>query len=57
MTAHIIPTMENIPISRIDELHTHLSQLQDAPETPIDVKLLDDVELQLTGISLSYNGY
>lgn len=50
MSDRIVPiTMENLPIVRIDELHTHLQELQDDPSVPLNVKLLDDVELQLTG--------
>lgn len=51
MADRIVPTtMENLPIARIDELHTHLQELQNDPSMPLNVKLLDDVELQLTGV-------
>lgn len=48
----IVPsyTMDNLPVARIDELHTHLAQLQSDPNAEINVRLLDEVELQLTGI-------
>ncbi|KAK2002099.1 hypothetical protein LX36DRAFT_746466 [Colletotrichum falcatum] len=36
-----------IPVSGLDELKKHLDDLVSAPETPLDPKLLDDVELQL----------
>ncbi|GKT85885.1 hypothetical protein Ct61P_03735 [Colletotrichum tofieldiae] len=36
-----------VPISGLDELKKHLDDLVSAPETPLDPKLLDDVELQL----------
>ncbi|KAH8667501.1 hypothetical protein BGZ60DRAFT_528802 [Tricladium varicosporioides] len=40
--------MENIPITRLEELEAHLQQVLASPETPLDVKLFDEVELQLT---------
>ncbi|KAG6001161.1 hypothetical protein E4U21_004660 [Claviceps maximensis] len=40
--------MDNVPISGISELQHHLQQLTDDPSLPFQVKLLDDVELQLT---------
>ena len=40
--------MENAPIDRLEELEAHLNVLVEAPETPFDEKLFDDVELQLT---------
>lgn len=43
--------MNNVPISGISELQAHLQQLNDDSSLPIEVKLLDDVELQLTGKS------
>lgn len=42
--------MENIPISGLPELEAHLQLLLDDLSLPFDVKLLDDVELQLTGM-------
>ncbi|GKT51532.1 uncharacterized protein ColSpa_11713 [Colletotrichum spaethianum] len=36
-----------VPISGLDELKKHLDDLVSAPETPLEPKLLDDVELQL----------
>ncbi|KAH0599748.1 hypothetical protein MHUMG1_02538 [Metarhizium humberi] len=40
--------MDNIPISGLQELETHLQLLLGDPSLPFNVKLLDDVELQLT---------
>lgn len=55
MTSITVPEYDtrNAPISGIEELRAHLQQLQDEPSTAINVRLLDDVELQLTGISFS----
>ncbi|OLN81076.1 hypothetical protein CCHL11_09391 [Colletotrichum chlorophyti] len=39
---------DTIPISGLDELTKHLGDLASQPETPLEPKLLDDVELQLT---------
>lgn len=46
----IVPqvAMDALPISRLDELHTHLAALLACPETPLDAGLCDEVELQLT---------
>lgn len=44
--------MDVPPVAGIDELEVHLHNLVEAPETSLDVKLFDDVELQLTGMSL-----
>ncbi|OAA72051.1 hypothetical protein LEL_09286 [Akanthomyces lecanii RCEF 1005] len=48
----VIPdrTMDSssVPISRLDELHAHIAELVDNPDTPIDARLLDEIELQLT---------
>lgn len=41
---------EDIRISGLDELEIHLEQLVEAPDTPLNAKLFDDVELQLTGM-------
>jgi hypothetical protein len=43
---------DEIPISGLDELEVHLQQLVEDPDTPLEAKLFDDVELQLTGTSL-----
>ncbi len=45
--------MEEIPITGLEELERHLQQLVEAPETPLDAKLFDEVELQLTGMHLN----
>ncbi|CEJ90424.1 hypothetical protein VHEMI06212 [[Torrubiella] hemipterigena] len=45
----IVPTlMDNVPIARLEELQTHLRQLQEDDSLQIDARLLDEVELQLT---------
>jgi hypothetical protein len=41
--------MEEIPITGLEELEAHLRQVTDDPETPLNAKLFDEVELQLTG--------
>ncbi|KAG0650438.1 hypothetical protein D0Z07_3153 [Hyphodiscus hymeniophilus] len=41
--------MEDLPITGLEELERHLQTIQDDPETPLDEKLFDEVELQLTG--------
>lgn len=53
MSARTVPeySMDNIPISGLQELETHLQLLLGDPSLPFNVKLLDDVELQLTGMS------
>jgi len=45
---HKMDNIDNTPIDRLDELEKHLQVLKDVPETPLDAKLFDDVELQLT---------
>ncbi|OHE91927.1 hypothetical protein CORC01_12777 [Colletotrichum orchidophilum] len=49
MTEPIIPIMSanSVPISGLAELEKHLDDLVASPETPLEPKLLDDVELQL----------
>lgn len=39
---------DNRPIDRIHELEQHIQELIETPETQIDAKLFDDIELQLT---------
>jgi hypothetical protein len=39
-----------IPITGLEELESHLKQIADNPETPLNAKLFDEVELQLTGM-------
>lgn len=41
--------MEEILITGLEELERHLQHLVQAPDTPLDAKLFDEVELQLTG--------
>lgn len=43
--------MEETPISGLEELELHLKLLVEAPDTPLNAKLFDEVELQLTGKS------
>ena len=38
-----------IPITGLEELESHLQRLVEAPDIPLDAKLFDEVELQLTG--------
>ncbi|KAK2028370.1 hypothetical protein LX32DRAFT_720457 [Colletotrichum zoysiae] len=50
MADKVVPEMSAdhaVPVSGLDELKKHLDDLVSAPETPLDPKLLDDVELQL----------
>jgi hypothetical protein len=42
-------TMEEIPVHGLEELERHVQQLAEAPETPLNAKLFDEVELQLNG--------
>ena len=41
--------MDHIPISGIEELQTHLQQIIQHPQTTLNAKLFDEVELQLNG--------
>lgn len=41
--------MEELPITGLEELEKHVEILLEAPDTPIDAKLFDEVELQLNG--------
>lgn len=43
--------MDDIPVTGADELVSHLRQLTAFPDTPLNAKLFDEVELQLTGKS------
>lgn len=43
--------MDDIPVTGLDELDKHLDDLVRDPTTPLNAKLIDDVELQLTGLS------
>jgi hypothetical protein len=42
-------TMEGVPITGLEELERHIQHLVEAPGTPLDAHLFDEVELQLTG--------
>jgi hypothetical protein len=41
--------MDSIPVSGLVELEEHMEKLAEAPDTSVNAKLFDDVELQLTG--------
>jgi hypothetical protein len=41
--------MDDVPIWGLDKLENHLDQVAGALDTPLEDKLFDDVELQLTG--------
>ncbi|MCV5390152.1 hypothetical protein OFC62_36125, partial [Escherichia coli] len=51
MSSHVVPvaSSEMAPVLGIEELESHLDQLVAEPETPLNAKLIDDVELQLNG--------
>lgn len=39
------------PITGLEELDRHLDELVEDPSIPLQAKLFDDVELQLTGMA------
>lgn len=41
------PQRDALPVTGLEDLRAHLAALEADPSTPFDVKLLDDVELQL----------
>lgn len=41
----------SIPITDLDELETHLQELLQSPDTVLDEDIIDNVGLQLTGMS------
>lgn len=41
---------DTIPVTGVDDLAAHLDELASDPTLPLDAKLFDHVELQLTGI-------
>jgi hypothetical protein len=43
---------ESIPVAGAEELEEHLQLVLQAPDTPLNAKLFDEVELQLTGKSV-----
>lgn len=51
MAERVVPsyTSDSVPISGLPELEIHLKELVDDPAVPFNLKLLDDIELQLTG--------
>lgn len=53
MSQRVVPSFapNTVPISGLDELQTHLEELTNDASQPFNLKLLDDVELQLTGIN------
>jgi len=40
---------EGLPVTGLEDLTRHLQQLSKDLDTPLDAKLFDEVELQLTG--------
>ncbi|CZT09512.1 uncharacterized protein RAG0_14253 [Rhynchosporium agropyri] len=44
--------MDDVPITGLEELESHLQHLIDSPETPLSAKLFDEVELQLTDYNI-----
>jgi hypothetical protein len=44
------------PVTGLDELEAHLQELLEAPGTPLQEELLDEVSLQLTGMSILLGG-
>lgn len=42
--------MEPVPVTGLEELELHLEVVLEAPETPLNAKLFDEVELQLNGM-------
>jgi hypothetical protein len=53
MARNVVPALstDNVPIHGLDDLDNHLDELIEDPNTQIEAKLFDDVELQLTGPS------
>jgi hypothetical protein len=51
MSERIIPDgiSDAHPISGLEEFQAHLAELENDPSVPFNLKLLDDIELQLTG--------
>ncbi|KAB8290493.1 hypothetical protein EYC80_010923 [Monilinia laxa] len=45
--------LDDTPIFKLEELEAHLQELVRSPDTPIDTKLFDAVELQLTEYNIS----
>jgi len=41
--------MDHVPITGLEELQNHLQRVAEDPETPLEAKLFDEVELQLNG--------
>ena len=41
--------MAELPVTGLEELELHLQHLIQAPDTPLNASLFDEVELQLTG--------
>ena len=49
LSLFISDEMDGIPVSGLAELENHMEKLSEAPDTLVNAKLFDDVELQLTG--------
>lgn len=43
--------METSSITGLDDLDQHIQEILQAPDAPLNAKLFDEVELQLTGTS------
>ncbi len=41
--------MEDTPVTGLEELDSHLQHLLESPDSPLNEKLFDEVELQLNG--------
>jgi hypothetical protein len=54
MASRIVPNLasDQLSIAGLDDLRSHIEELLSEPETPLNAKLFDDVELQLTGETL-----
>lgn len=59
MSERVVPSFAagTVPISGLPELQAHLEELTHDPSLPFDLRLLDDVELQLTGVFSSSSNY
>lgn len=42
--------MDHVPVSGAEELEDHLRQIVEDPQTTLNAKLFDEVELQLNGM-------
>jgi hypothetical protein len=49
--------MDEVKVSGLNELETHLQKVIAFPNTTLDAKLFDDVELQLNGRSRYFSAH